>query len=151
MKSNQLYILSKKTKSRIDIMLSNEAKKIIINDFFVLSSYIDIPEGIIITIEKDDSNSFDISKYYENFDINNDFDKYNEQFNYIYQNPYYLNYFTARIIRFDFDEKIFDSDQYSNFKNYYLIFEKLRAFNNLSKSSLGEIYLTICIDDYQKI
>ena len=144
--SIQLYKLTKITKCRIETMLSNEVNTMLKNNF-ITSSYIDIPEGIIITINKDDSNPFDIIKYGQNFDnsINN------KESNYIYQNPYHLNYYTGRIIRFDFDDKIIDSEQFSNFKNYYLILKLLNTLKNLNKTNFGEIYLTICIDDYQKI
>ena len=139
--SNYTYKLSKNTKSRIDVTLSKMAKEWYKNEITLLSSYIEIPKGVIVTIKKDNSNNFDISRYNQTKDSDSDSD---EESIYIFKNPYHPNYFTARIIDFDFDEKIFDSDQCLEFKYWY------ELFNILSKSNLGAIYLTICIDDYIK-
>ena len=140
--STELYILNKNTKSRIEISLSNEAQTILMNDLFCSSSYIYIPSGIIVTIEKDNANPFDLERNSKN-NI--------EHSKYIYQNSYHSNYFTARIVKFDFDEKNLDSKLFLEFKYYYSFFNFFYKLKKLHSYSFGEIYITICIDDYQKI
>ena len=134
--SSNTYKLAKNTYSRINVELSEIARQKYFNK--ILSSWTEIPQGVIVTIEKDNLNCFDIS-YREKISY------ICEESNYIFQNPYNPKYYTARIIKFDFDEKIFDSEQNLGFKYWF------ELFNTLTKLNEGAIYLTICIDDYIKI
>lgn len=134
--STELYILNKNTKSRIEILLSNEVQTILMNNLFCSSSYIYIPAGVIVTIEKDNANPFDLERNSKN-NI--------EHSKYIYQNPYHSNYFTARIVKFDFDEKNLDSKLFLEFKYYYLFFNFLNKLKKLHSYSFGEIYILLFV------
>lgn len=143
-----IFELKKDIKARVELSLNKQLVKT--KSAYIESTFIEIPSGILFTINKDDNNKLDIKKS-NSCNSYQDIDLQDTKNNYIYQNPFNKNYFLARIVGFNFDSSnIFAEQKYKNFENYYQFFNTLKKINS-SNQTFGEIYVTLDITNCVKI